>query len=120
MAIVAVAVAELLPGAETITLTVPVVTIVPDHVLEVWLLVTVLLLESVNFQLEYVAPDGALLMLQVTLLPRVTDSMVSLASRFALGNDCHGYRVGSDFTFAQVLSWRDFTGDRYCVLAWAM
>lgn len=63
-----------LPPAETVTETVPLVTIVPDHELAVLVLVTVLLLESVNFQPEKVAPVGALLTLQVTLPARVTDA----------------------------------------------
>ena len=72
-----------LPPAETVTKTVPLVTIVPDHELFVLLLVTVLLLESVNFQPEKVAPVGALLTLQVMLPARVTDdgqfSFITLA-----------------------------------------
>src|SRR5260370_4905104 len=62
-----------LPPAETVTETVPPVTIVPDHELFVLLLVTVLLLESVNFQPEKVAPVGALPTLQVMLPARATD-----------------------------------------------
>jgi hypothetical protein len=55
------------------------VTTVPDHELFVLLLVTVLLLESVNFQPEKVAPVGALLTLQVALLPRVTEEGLQLS-----------------------------------------
>jgi len=57
------------------TLTVPVVTTTPDQELVVPepLTVLLLLLESVNFQLENVAPDGGLFTVQVVLLPRVTD-----------------------------------------------
>jgi hypothetical protein len=62
-----------LPLAEALTDTVPPVTIAPDHVLLAFPLVTVLFLESVNFQLEKVAPLGAWLTLQVALLPRVTE-----------------------------------------------
>jgi len=71
----AVGVTVLLPEAETVTLTVPPVTTVPDQELTLLLpvIVTVLLLESVNFQLENVAPEGALFTVQVVLLPRVID-----------------------------------------------
>jgi len=62
-----------LPPDVTATVTVPLVTIVPDHELVVPVPLTVLLPESVNFQPEKVAPVGALLTLQVTLPPRVTD-----------------------------------------------
>jgi hypothetical protein len=75
----AVRVAGLPPEAETWTLTLPLLTIVPDHELVVCVLVTVLLLESVNFQLENVAPVGAPLTLHVTLLPRVTEEGVQLS-----------------------------------------
>jgi hypothetical protein len=60
---------------ETVTDAVPPVTIVPAHELLVLALVTVLFLESVNFQPEKVAPVGALVTLQVALLPRVTEEV---------------------------------------------
>ena len=75
----AVGVAGLPPEAETWTLTVPPLTIIPDHELVVCVLVTVLLLESVNFQLENVAPVGAPFTLHVTLPPRATEEGVQLS-----------------------------------------
>jgi hypothetical protein len=69
-----------MPLLVTVTLTVPLVTITPDHVLLVLVLVTVLLLASVNFQLENVlplAPDAV----QLTEPPRVTEEVqVKLAT----------------------------------------
>jgi hypothetical protein len=63
-----------LPLLVTVTLTVPPVTITPDHVLLVLVLVTVLLLPSVNFQLENVLPLGPVAV-HVAVPPRVTEDV---------------------------------------------
>ena len=81
----------------TVTLTVPPVTICPDQELLVLLLVTVLPLESVNFQLPKVAPLGPLAV-QVVVPPRVTDegeqlTVITLSLPLAFRR-CIGQRSG--------------------------
>jgi len=63
---------EELPFVTTFTLTVPLVTIVPDQELPVPVPVTVFPVESLKLQLLKVLPFGALVTLHVVLLPRVT------------------------------------------------
>jgi hypothetical protein len=65
----------------TVTLTVPLATILPDHVRLAGfvLLVTVLLFPSVNFQFETVTPEGVTV--HVAVPPRTTeDEQVSRAT----------------------------------------
>ena len=64
------------PEVVAVTVTVPLATIVPDHVRLAGLVVrvTVLLLPSVNFQSETVTPDDGVTV-QVAVPPRVSDDV---------------------------------------------
>src|SRR5438128_2074578 len=85
-----------LPPGVTVTLTVPPVTIVPGQELLELLLVTVLLLESVNFQFENPAPVGAPFKLHVVLLPRVTDDGEQLRLMVSPGALGAGFAPGQE------------------------